>query len=139
MADQISSEPAALEHVLDFVRTLEAGGGGEAIRPYLAADFRLFEAPHLLAPEGSTRTLEQVLAGADQSGEVVADQKFEIRRTTCEGGRVVLEADWSATLLMDLKYWDAGETIRARTSSVFEVRDGRIVSQDSYDCYFRNP
>jgi hypothetical protein len=138
MADQISSEPAALERVLDFIRTLEAGGGGEAIRPFLAADFRLFEAPHLLAPEGSTRTLEQVLAGANQSGEVVADQKFEIRRTTCEGGRVVLEADWSATVLMDLKYWDAGETIRARTSSVFEVREGLIVSQDSYDCYFLN-
>ncbi|MDR6415948.1 nuclear transport factor 2 family protein [Pseudarthrobacter sulfonivorans] len=139
MAEQISSDPIALERVLDFVRTLEAGGGGEAIRPFLAADFRLFEAPHLLAPEGSTRSLEQVLAGADQSGEVVAHQKFDIRRTTCEGGRVVLEADWSATVLMDLKYWDAGETIRARTSSVFEVRDGQIVSQDSYDCYFRNP
>jgi hypothetical protein len=138
MADQISSASAALERVLDFVRTLQAGGGGEAIRPFLAANFRLFEAPHLLAPEGSTRTLEQVLAGADQSGEVVADQKFEIRRTTCEGGRVVLEADWSATVLMDSKYWDAGETIRARTSSVFEVRKGLIVSQDSYDCYFLN-
>ncbi|MET3720380.1 MULTISPECIES: nuclear transport factor 2 family protein [unclassified Arthrobacter] len=139
MAELISAEPAALERVLEFVRTLEAGGGGEAIRRFLSADFRLVEAPHLLAPEGSTRTLDQVLAGADQSGEVVADQKFDIRRTTCESGRVVLEADWSATILMDLKYWNAGETIRARTSSVFEVRDGLIVSQDSYDCYFRSP
>jgi ketosteroid isomerase-like protein len=50
---------------------------------------------------------------------------------------VAVEADWSATVLMDLRYWDSGETIRARTSSVFEVRDGKIVSQDSYDCYFR--
>ncbi|QOD05235.1 nuclear transport factor 2 family protein [Pseudarthrobacter sp. BIM B-2242] len=138
MSEPISSDPVALKCVLDFVSTLEVGGGGDALRPFLAPEFRLFEAPHLLAPEGSTRTLEQVLAGAEQSGEVVADQKFEIRRTTCEGGRVVLEADWSATILMDLKYWDAGETIRARTSSVFEVRDGLIVSQDSYDCYFRN-
>ncbi|HAP88986.1 MAG TPA: nuclear transport factor 2 family protein, partial [Arthrobacter bacterium] len=97
-----------------------------------------FEAPHLLAPEGSTRTRAQAMAGADQSGQVVADQKFEIRRTTCEGGRVVVEADWSARTLMDLRYWDAGETIRARTSSVFEVRDGLIIGQDSYDCYFVN-
>lgn len=138
MADLTPLEPEALECVLDFVRTLEAGGGGAAIRPFLAANFRLLEAPHLLAPEGSTRTLAQVLAGADQSSEVVANQKFEIRRTTCQGGRVVLEADWSATVLMDLKYWDAGDTIRARTSSVFEVRQGQIVSQDSYDCYFLN-
>jgi hypothetical protein len=49
---------------------------------------------------------------------------------------VVLEIDWSATILLDLPYWDAGERIRARTTSVFELRDGKIVSQDSYDCYF---
>jgi hypothetical protein len=67
----------------------------------------------------------------------VADQKFVVRRTTCEGGRVAVEADWSATALMDLRYWDRGEVIRARTSSVFEVSNGLIVSQDSYDCYFR--
>lgn len=53
------------------------------------------------------------------------------------GGGAAVEADWSATVRMDLRYWDRGETIRARTSSVFEVADGKIVSQDSYDCYFR--
>jgi hypothetical protein len=26
--------------------------------------------------------------------------------------------------------------LRARIVSVFEVRDGRVASQDSYDCYF---
>lgn len=138
MAELIASDPSALELVLDFIRTLESGGDGGAIGPFLAAGFVLHEAPHLLAPEGSTRTRTQAMAGASQSGEVVVDQKFEIRRTTCQGGRVVVEADWSARSLMDLRYWDAGETIHARTSSVFEVRDGLIISQDSYDCYFVN-
>lgn len=138
MTELSAADPTPREHVLEFFRTLEAGGGGAAIRRFLAEDFVLLEAPHLLAPDGSTRTLEQVLAGADQSGQVVAGQKFKIRRITCEGGRVVVEADWSATALMDLRYWDAGETIRARTSSVFEVSGGLIVSQDSYDCYFRD-
>ena len=126
-----------MDRVLGFIRVLEAGGGAAEIRPYLADTFVLVEAPHLLAPEGSTRSLPSVLAGADQSSEVVSEQKFSIRRTTCEGGRVAVEADWSATVQMDLPYWDRGETIRARTSSVFEVADGKIVSQDSYDCYFR--
>lgn len=136
MPEYSSLQTPPLDRVLDFIRVLEAGGGGGAIRPFLADSFVLVEAPHLLAPEGSTRTLAQVLAGADQSAEVVADQKFVVRRTTCEGGRVAVEADWSATVLMDLRYWDRGETIRARTSSVFEVTNGLIVSQDSYDCYF---
>jgi hypothetical protein len=126
-----------LDRVLEFLRILESGGGAAAVRPLLADSFVLVEAPHLLAPEGSTRTLADVLAGADQSSEVVADQKFVVRRTTCEGGRVSVEADWSATVLLDLPYWDRGDVIRARTSSVFEVSDGLIVSQDSYDCYFK--
>jgi hypothetical protein len=137
MPDDSSLQNPPLDCVLKFIRVLEAGGGAADIRPFLADTFVLVEAPHLLSPEGSTRTLEDVLAGADQSSEVVADQKFVIRRTTCEGGRVAVEADWSATVLMDLRYWDRGEVIRARTSSVFEVSKGLIVSQDSYDCYFR--
>ncbi|BCW75705.1 nuclear transport factor 2 family protein [Arthrobacter sp. NicSoilB11] len=137
MADDSFPQASPLEHVLEFIRVLEAGGGAEDIRPFLSDSFVLTEAPHLLAPEGSTRPLAGVLAGADQSLEVVKDQQFTVRRTTCEGSRVVVEADWSATVLMDLPYWDRGETIRARTSSVFEVRNGVIVSQDSYDCYFR--
>jgi SnoaL-like domain len=137
MAD-IPSHPASpLDRVLGFIRVLETGGGSAGIRPFLADSFVLVEAPHLLAPEGSTRTLQDVLAGADQAAQVVTDQKFAIRRTTCEGGRVAVEADWSATVQMDLRYWDRGDTIRARTSSVFEVSTGLIVSQDSYDCYFR--
>lgn len=137
MPEDPSLQTPPLDRVLDFFRVLESGGGAAAIRPFLADSFVLVEAPHLLAPEGSKRTLVDVLAGADQSSAVVADQKFVVRRTTCEGGRVVVEADWSATVLMDLRYWDRGEVIRARTSSVFEVSDGLIVSQDSYDCYFR--
>ncbi|MFE8885407.1 nuclear transport factor 2 family protein [Pseudarthrobacter enclensis] len=137
MAFDSTQTASPLDRVLEFIRVLEAGGGAAEIRPYLADSFVLVEAPHLLAPEGSTRTLDDVLAGADQSSQVVADQKFVIRRTTCEGGRVAVEADWSATALMDIRYWDRGETIRARTSSVFEVRDGLLTSQDSYDCYFR--
>ncbi|TQJ61186.1 SnoaL-like protein [Arthrobacter sp. SLBN-83] len=137
MADASRPPASPLEHVLEFIRVLEAGGGSAEIQPFLSESFVLTEAPHLLAPEGSTRTLAGVLAGADQSREVVKDQQFIVRRTTCEGGRVVVEADWSATVLMDLRYWDLGETIRARTASVFEVSRGVIVSQDSYDCYFR--
>jgi limonene-1,2-epoxide hydrolase len=130
-------DASPLDCVLGFIRVLQAGGGADELRPFLADSFVLVEAPHLLAPEGSTRALSEVLAGADQSSDVVSDQEFVIRRTTCEGRRVAIEADWSATARMDLRYWDRGEVIRARTSSVFEVRDGLIISQDSYDCYYR--
>jgi len=130
------TSPTPLDSVLGLLRAIETGGGAEALAPYLADDYVLTEAPHLLAPEGSTRNRDQVLDGAEHSGEIVSGQRFDVLRSTCEGGRVVLEAEWSATVLMDLPHWDKGDKIRARTASVFEVRDGRIISQNSYDCYF---
>ena len=130
------TSPTPLDVVLRLLRTIEAGGGAEALAPFLAEDYVLTEAPHLLAPEGSTRTRAQVLDGAEHSGEVVSGQHFAVRRSTCEGGRVVIEAEWSATVLMDLPHCDKGDEIRARTASVCEGRDGRIASQHSYDCYY---
>ena len=128
-----------MDCVLALLRAIESGGGAAGIAPFLAEDCILSEAPHLLAPAGSTRSRDQALAGAEAARDVVSGQRFVVRRTTCEGNRVVVEAEWSATLLLDLPHWDAGEVIRARVASVFEVRDGRVVSQDSYDCYFTPP
>ena len=130
------TSPTPLECVLGLLRALETGGGAQDIAPFLAADYTLSEAPHLLAPAGATRNRDEALAGAAAAHDVVSGQRFDVRRTTCEGTRVVVEAEWTATVLMDLPHWDAGEVIRARIASVFEVRDGQIVSQDSYDCYF---
>ncbi|MDR6987232.1 hypothetical protein J2Y66_001714 [Paenarthrobacter nitroguajacolicus] len=133
------SNSPTLDHVLGFIRTVEAGGGAADIRPYLAEDFKLTEWPHALSKTGSTRDLQETLAGADHSKEIVADQRFDVVRTTSEGNRVVLEMNWSATLLLDLPHWDRGDTIRARSTAVFELRDGLIISQDTYDCYYTAP
>ena len=128
-----------MECVLALLRAIEGGGGAAEIAPFLAQDYTLSEAPHLLAPAGATRSRDEALAGAEAAQDVVSGQRFAVRRTTCEGNRVVVEAEWSATLLMDLPHWDTGDVIRARLASVFEVRDGRVISQDSYDCYFMPP
>jgi len=131
------TSPTPLDCVLGLLRAIEADGGAAALEPFLADDYVLTEAPHLLGPDGSTRNRSQVLEGAEHSSEIVSGQRFDVERTTCEGGRVVVEAEWSATLQIDLPHWDRGEQIRARTASIFEVRDGRIVSQHSYDCYYK--
>ncbi|MCW3766264.1 nuclear transport factor 2 family protein [Paenarthrobacter ureafaciens] len=135
----MSSDTNPLDVVLGFVRTVEAGGGSADIEPFLTEDFTLTEWPHALSKNGSTRTLQETLSGADSSKSIVSDQRFEVVRSTTEGNRVVLEMNWSATLLLDLPHWDAGERIRARSTAVFELRDGRIASQDTYDCYYTQP
>jgi hypothetical protein len=130
------TSPTPLDRVLGLLRAIEAGGGAEALGPFLAEDYVLVEAPHLLSPDGATRSRAEVLAGAEHSSEIVSGQRFDVRRSTCEGTRVVLEAEWTATVQMDLPYWNRGESIRAVTASVFELREGLITSQHSYDCYF---
>lgn len=130
------TSPTPLDCVLGLLRALETGGGAPDIAPFLAEDYILTEAPHLLAPAGAVRNRDEALAGAASAHDVVSGQRFQVRRTTCQGDRVVMEAEWTATLLIDLPHWDAGEVVRARIASVFEVRNGRIASQDSYDCYF---
>lgn len=125
--------------MLALLRAIEVGGGAAEVAPFLAQDYTLREAPHLLAPAGATRNRDEALAGAEAAHDVVSGQRFVVRRTTCEGNRVVVEAEWSATLLMDLPHWDTGDVIRARVASFFEVLDGQVVSQDSYDCYFTPP
>lgn len=133
------SETNPVDIVLGFVRTVEAGGGSADLAPFLTEDFTLTEWPHALSRNGSVRTRQETLAGADDAKSIVAEQRFEVVRTTTEGNRVVLEMNWSAMLLLDLPHWDAGETIRARSTAVFELRDGLIASQDTYDCYYTLP
>src|SRR6478736_5425340 len=100
------TDAAPLDRVLGLLRAIESGAGSAALEPFLAEDYVLTEAPHLLDPAGSTRTRDQVLAAADRSGEVVTGQHFDVRRTTCQENRVVVEAEWSAVLQLDLPLWD---------------------------------
>ncbi|MGG5174214.1 nuclear transport factor 2 family protein [Pseudarthrobacter sp. J1763] len=132
------TELSPLELATKFVQAMEAGAGAEEIRPLLAEDFILTEWPHALNPEGGTRNLEQTLSGAEQAHQVVSEQSYRIKRSTVQGERVVLEIEWSATAMMDLNFWNTGQKMRARVISIFEVKNGQIQSQDSYDCYFTN-
>ena len=130
------TDSTSLDQVLGFIRAVEAGGGAAELRPFLTEDFQLTEWPHALSKTGSTRSLAETLAGADHSKQIVTNQIFEVVRTTSQENRVVLEMNWSATLLLDLPHWDRGDIIRARSTAVFELRDGLIASQDTYDCYY---
>ena len=92
------TSPTPLDCVLACCALIEGGGGAAEIAPFLAEDYTLSEAPHLLAPAGATRNRDEALAGAAAAHDVVSGQRFEVRRTTCEGNRVVVEAEWSGHL-----------------------------------------
>ena len=84
MAEDPSLNISPLDRVLGFIRVLEAGGGAAEIRPFLADTFVLVEAPHLLAPEGSSRTLASVLAGA--ASGAVESQAPSVRMKASNSG-----------------------------------------------------
>jgi ketosteroid isomerase-like protein len=48
---------------------------------------------------------------------------------------VVTRVGWTGTLAIDAGAWPAGTEMRAECCMVFPVRDGRILRQETYDCY----
>lgn len=130
--------PSPLDVALAYIRAVEAGATGERLKEHLSDDFVLQEWPHLLAPQGTVHGLAGVLRGAEQGREVVAEQRFDVRRSTVQGPRVVLEIDWSGTLRIPVLDWPVGHRLRARTAVVLEVEADRIKSQQSYDCYYQD-
>jgi ketosteroid isomerase-like protein len=65
----------------------------------------------------------------------LAGHRFDVHEHIVAGDRVVTRATWVGGLAIDAGPWPAGTELRAERCMVFTVRDGRILRQESYDCY----
>jgi ketosteroid isomerase-like protein len=95
----------------------------------LDPEMRFLERPNLINPAGTERDLEQIVASAEAGRRMLSDQSFEVVDHLVDGDRVVTRVVWRGTLA------DGGTSLRADSSMHFELRDGRIVRQENYDCF----
>ncbi len=93
------------------------------------------EFPNRLSPGGARRNLDAILAAARRGREVMASQRYEILHMLADGDRVAVEFRWSGRLAIAVGPLPAGAEMRGRFASFLEFRDGRIVTQRSYDCF----
>ncbi len=121
--------------ILALHRSLEAGVAGEALRELFTPDARTLEHPNSLKPLGATSTLEQMTAASTLGAGLLAWQRYDIRDTIESGTTVVVRCTWTGEIAADAGPFHSGQRLTAHIAQFVDVRDGRIASIETYDCY----
>jgi ketosteroid isomerase-like protein len=130
----MTADPAAVvDRYLTVVADLDADP--EALAAMLDPSAGFVEHPNLVVPSGRKRDAAAARAAREHSRRLLARHRFDVREHIVAGDRVVTRAAWTGTLAIDAGDWPAGTELRAECCMVFTVRDGRIASQENYDCY----
>jgi ketosteroid isomerase-like protein len=130
----MTSDPAALvDRYLAIVGDLDADASELGTLLHLA--FRVVEHPNVVAPTGRLRDRAAALAARTHVRTLLSNHRFDVREHIVAGDRVVTRVGWTGVLAVDAGAWPAGTEMRAECCMVFTVRDGRIVRQETYDCY----
>ena len=118
-----------------YFADLERGLTGEALAAYYDPEVIQEEFPNRLLPNGARRNLAEILAAAERGQSVMSALLFEILHLLTNGDRVAVEFRWTGMLAISLGSLAAGDEMRGRFASFLEFRNGRILSQRSYDCF----
>lgn len=133
----MSSEQKNLGIVKAFFGAIERGGDASALMSYYSEDVIQEEFPNAFLPQGARRDLEALSQASARGRKVMASQTWEIISALASGDTVVVEAAWTGTLAVPLDAkTPAGSVMRARFAQFFRLRDGKIVSQRNYDCFY---
>ncbi len=124
-----------LQIARDYLAAIENGATGDAVGRFFAPEALHREFPNLLNPKGSINGLGEILDTAERGQQSVANQRFEIRNAVVEGERIALEVFWTGRLKKELGTLPIGGEMRAHFAVFLEFRDGKIVSQNNYDCF----
>lgn len=128
-------ETANVDAVTRYLRAIEEGATGEALGRFLHDDVVQEEMPNRLNPRGQRRGKAGMLAGAEKGREILREQRYDVKGVVAQGDRVAVEFEWSGTLAVALGAMPEGFVMRGRFAAFFELRDGLIVAQRSYDCF----
>jgi ketosteroid isomerase-like protein len=67
--------------------------------------------------------------------KIVERQAYEIVNSIEQGDRVAVETIFRAAFNVDVLGLPAGQTMTARFAMFFEMRDGKIARDHTYDCF----
>jgi ketosteroid isomerase-like protein len=93
------------------------------------------EFPNRLVPNGATRDLAQLCQAAEAGKRAVSEELYDVTSAVAQGDEVSVEVLWSAKLNVPFGKLAAGDIMRASCGMFLTWRDGKIVSQRSYDCF----
>jgi ketosteroid isomerase-like protein len=108
----------------------------EKLTPFFAPEIIWQEMPNLFSPAGKTRELPQMLEGLEQGNKLLKEQRYLVRQAMAHGDSVALEIDWEAATAQPLAHLPAGAQLRAKVAIFLVFREGKIISQRDYTCYY---
>jgi len=124
-----------IETARRYLQALESGASGERLAAFFHPDVIQQEFPNRLVPQGKTMNLRELHESAERGQKVLESQRYEVHTAVADGDQVALELEWTGTLKIALGTLPAGATMRARCATFLTFREGRILSQHSYDCF----
>lgn len=134
-AKEAGREPDNLAIVRRYVEAAQ-NSDSDTVAALLADDYQLDEQPNALNPNGQRRNKAQSVAASKLGQKYVADQRYDITRISGVGELVIVEATWRGRLKEGFGKFPAGLAMKAECAMILTLRDGRIVRQHEYDCYY---
>lgn len=126
---------ANLRVVTDYLRAIEAKDG-ERVRALLHGELVQHEYPNQLVKAGASRVLEEVLDGLSRGSQVLTHERYDLEDILLDGDRVACRVRWRGTLAVAVLGKPPGDVLEARFGVFFRLREGQIIEQHNYDCFY---
>ncbi len=123
---------AQFRHFLDALERKDAA----AVRGLLHDDVRQVEYPNQLVVAGAERDAAALVAGLQQGAKVITGERYEIVDHIAAGDKLACRVKWRATLQVPVLGKAAGDELRADFGVFVTLREGRILEQHNYDCFW---
>jgi ketosteroid isomerase-like protein len=130
-----TNEETNIATVRRYFETIAEGPAPDVAGGFYTPDAIQEEFPNRFLPNGARRDLAGIREAAARGKDVMARQAFQLLDAIASGDKVVVEAQWSGTLGVDIGPITKGTTMRARFAVFFEFRNGQIARQRNYDCF----
>jgi ketosteroid isomerase-like protein len=101
----------------------------------LHPEVRVVEHPNAIVPAGAEHELEGVLAGFEAGKRLLSRQSFAIHEVIVAGERAAVRATWRGTVSRDAGRFSGGEELEAEVAGFLTFREGRVLAQETLDCY----
>jgi ketosteroid isomerase-like protein len=124
-----------IELVRSYVKALQDGEAGDALRRFFTEDARQIEMPNQLNPRGQESDLEHILQRSLQGKQILKRQQYEIISVMAQEERVAVEARWTGILAATVGRLQAGAEMKVSFAMFFHFNEGRIAMQRNYDCF----
>ena len=114
---------------------LEGGVHGDRLAEFFTPDATTTEHPNAINPRGGTIALGDILRGSTAGAALLARQRYDVHDAFAHDDVAVIRLTWTGEIAVDRGPFRAGQLLTAHIAQFVRVRDGRVASIETFDCY----